>query len=175
MIIPPELNASGEFSTDKDWSVVDATDPDEADDKFEPNEDQHPAAITIRATSTSNPARPRTIRAGYEYSTGTLTVIFRDGTWWNYYGVNVDMWNDFRVAPSKGRYLIDSGLNNWPKMGPPSMGQMSDAYVRALSGSRYAQLGTGGKQQLRKIKGVRGLGAISRGKALGRRQFEHER
>ena len=168
---PYNRNASKQFDDDDDdWSVIDASDSEFDDD----NEDLHPAPITIRATSTSNPKRPRTLRAGYESSTGTLTIVFRDGTWWNYYKVPESMWNDFRDAQSKGRFLIDSGLNNWPDMGEPNMAQMSQAYIQALSSTRYAQLGTGGKQ-FRKIRGIRGLSAIKRGQALGQRTFEHER
>lgn len=155
----------------EDWDVVDVDD----DGEFErENEDEHPAAITIRATTTINPKRPRTIRAGYEYATGTLTVIFRDGTWWNYYKVPSAMWEAFRTSQSKGRYLASSGLDKWENMGEPNMSAMSKQYVEALSGSRYAQLGTQGKRQLGKIKGVRGMAAIKRGQAIGQRPFEHE-
>ena len=141
------------------------------EDYVGPNLDQHPADISILATSTKHPERPRTVRAGYEYKTHTLTVIFRDGTWWNYYDVPVQMWEGFRNATSKGEYLAQSGLNNWDNMGAPSMASMSDSYRRALSESRYAQIGSKGKQ-FRKLRGARGIEAIRRGRALGQRGFE---
>jgi hypothetical protein len=64
-----------------------------------------PAPITVRPTSTSNPKRPRTIAAGYDPDRKTLTVIFRDGTFYNYYNVGRQAWDGFKAAPSKGRYI----------------------------------------------------------------------
>ena len=126
------------------------TPEDDGDHEFdEVNEDRHAAPITIRATSTKNPARPRTLRAGYEYSTGTLTVIFRDGTWWNYYKVPVYMWEGFRSASSKGAYLRDSGLDNWPDMGEPSAYSMSSQMMQALSKTGTVQRALGGRQSRR--------------------------
>lgn len=145
----------------------------ETEDYKGPNEDRHPANITILSTSTLNPNRPRTLRAGYEYKTATLTVIFRDGTWWNYYNVPVWIWEAFRDAPSKGQFLNSIGLDAWPDMGPASVAGMSASYLSALSSTRYAQIGSKGKQ-LRKLRGVKGLEAIKRGKSLGQRSFEHE-
>jgi hypothetical protein len=73
-------------------------------------EDEHPAPITEVPTSTTNPARPRTVAAGYRYSkaakSGTLTVVFRDGTFYNYYGVINQVWQNFKRARSKGRFII---------------------------------------------------------------------
>jgi len=75
------------------------------------------SALNLRATTSSNPKKPRTLKAGYDYKTQTLTVVFRDGTWWNYYDVPPYLWEGFVLAPSKGPYLESSGLNKWPKMG----------------------------------------------------------
>lgn len=75
-------------------------------------------ATNMRATTSSNPKRPRTLKAGYDLKTQTMTVVFRDGTWWNYYGVPSYMWQGFILAESKGQYLASSGLDQWPKMGP---------------------------------------------------------
>jgi hypothetical protein len=75
------------------------------------------SALNLRTTTSSNPKKPRTLKAGYDYKTETLTVVFRDGTWWNYYDVPPYIWEGFVLAPSKGPYLESSGLNKWPKMG----------------------------------------------------------
>ena len=75
------------------------------------------SAHNLRATTSTNPKRPRTLKAGYDFETKTLTVVFWDGTWWNYYDVEPDMWEGFVLAESKGKYLDSSGLNKWPKMG----------------------------------------------------------
>jgi hypothetical protein len=72
---------------------------------------QEAAPITILPTQTINPKRPRTVAAGYRPNTsedsrkGTLTVIFRDGTYYNYYEVDVTTWYYFKAAPSKGRFI----------------------------------------------------------------------
>ena len=72
-------------------------------------EREAPAPLSIVPTSTSNPDRPRTIAAGYiaykESGSGTLTVVFRDGTYYNYYGVTQHEWTGFKAATSKGRYI----------------------------------------------------------------------
>jgi hypothetical protein len=64
-----------------------------------------PAPITQRPTSTTNPKRPRTVAAGYDPERKTLTVVFRDGTFYNYYDVSKHMWNSFKSATSKGKYI----------------------------------------------------------------------
>lgn len=135
-------------------------------------QDDSPARISIYVTSTINPGRPRTVRAGYNYKTGTLTVVFRpDGQgkyqWWNYYDVPIDMWEKFRDAPSKGRYLRQSGLDNWPSMGEPDMAAMSSNMLRSLASSLDAQRYLKGKQSRRlrgprveaaKLRYIKGLG-----------------
>lgn len=63
------------------------------------------AALTVQPTNTTNPKRPRTLAAGYDRATQTLSVIFRDGTAWNYYGVTYQMWSAFKASPSPGRYI----------------------------------------------------------------------
>ena len=64
-----------------------------------------PAAITQRPTATSNPKRPRTVAAGYDKVRKTLTLVFRDGTFYNYYEVSPQMWATFKSLPSKGAYI----------------------------------------------------------------------
>lgn len=63
------------------------------------------APLTDAPTSSTNPQRPRTIAAGYASSTRTLSVVFRDGTPWNYYEVSPLEWANFRRAKSKGRFI----------------------------------------------------------------------
>lgn len=144
------------------FEVIDTPDEEDGDHNFEAvNEDRHAAPITIRATSTINPKRPRTLRAGYEYSTGTLTVIFRDGTWWNYYKVPASMWEGFRNSRSKGQYLSSSGLDNWPDMGEPSSSSVSPQMMQALSKTGLVQKALGGKQSKR-VSGPRVEAALKR-------------
>jgi KTSC domain len=64
-----------------------------------------PAPITEVPTSTINPDRPRTVAAGYDPSRRCLTVVFRDGTYYNYYEVTNAMWQNFKRARSKGRFI----------------------------------------------------------------------
>ncbi|NDH64833.1 MAG: KTSC domain-containing protein [Microbacteriaceae bacterium] len=64
-----------------------------------------PASLTDIPTSTTDPSRPRTIAAGYDSSRRTLTVVFRDGTYYNYYEVSALEWSNFKRARSKGRFI----------------------------------------------------------------------
>ena len=66
-----------------------------------------PAKITVVPTSSSNVKRPRTVAAGYDESRQVLTVVFRDGTWYNYYEVSVSEWKSFKATVSKGRYIYN--------------------------------------------------------------------
>lgn len=61
-------------------------------------------------TSSTNYKRPRTVAAGYspdpnypETDKGILTVVFRDGTFYNYYEVTHGEWQNFHASYSKGR------------------------------------------------------------------------
>lgn len=64
-----------------------------------------PAAITVVPTSTTNPNRPRTVAAGYNGDRRTLTTVFRDGTYYNYYGVSQTEWRGFKRYRSKGEFI----------------------------------------------------------------------
>ena len=64
-------------------------------------------------TSSSNPARPRTVEAGYNASERTLRVVFRDGTPYEYYGVEPVTWQRFKRSASPGRF-INRILNQYP-------------------------------------------------------------
>lgn len=65
-----------------------------------------PAPISIVPTSTEDPSRPRTVAAGYDARRQVLTVVFRDGTFYNYYNVNEDEWSEFKSEHSKGKYIL---------------------------------------------------------------------
>jgi len=69
---------------------------------------RQPAPISLVPTSTINPERPRTVAAGFDEARGVLTVVFRDGTFYNYYGVERSVWDSFKTAPSKGRFIVAS-------------------------------------------------------------------
>jgi len=72
-----------------------------------------PARLTDTPTSSSNYRRPRTVAAGYDESRKVMTVVFRDGTVYNYYGVTSGEWEGFHAAISKGK----AGLNRHPTEG----------------------------------------------------------
>jgi hypothetical protein len=63
------------------------------------------SALTDVPTSTSNYRRPRTVAAGYDVASQTLTVVFRDGTFYNYYNVPSAVWIKFHDSFSKGPML----------------------------------------------------------------------
>jgi hypothetical protein len=72
-------------------------------------------------TSSTNYQRPRTVAAGYspnpnDPSQGTMTVVFRDGTFYNYYEVSPSEWAAFHSSFSKGR----------PWLNPKNSKQASD-------------------------------------------------
>lgn len=68
-------------------------------------EDSSPAPLTLVPTSTTNPKRPRTVAAGYDDEQEKLTVMFRDGTLYNYYDVNEREWQTFKANRSKGAVI----------------------------------------------------------------------
>jgi hypothetical protein len=100
-----------------------------------------PAAASALAdipTSTTNWRRPRTVAAGYDYNpetdTGVITVVFRDGTFYNYYDVPPSVWIQFHDSFSKGPMLnrktknggqaMDGKLLSY-KHGPADMSNLS--------------------------------------------------
>lgn len=68
-------------------------------------EDTSPAELTLVPTSSSNPDRPRTVAAGYDADEEKLTVMFRDGTLYNYYEVDESEWEAFKANRSKGAVI----------------------------------------------------------------------
>jgi hypothetical protein len=97
-----------------------------------------PSALSDLPTSTTNWRRPRTVAAGYDYNpdtdTGIITVVFRDGTFYNYYDVPPSVWIQFHDSFSKGPMLnrkskngkqaIDGKLLSY-KHGPADMSNLS--------------------------------------------------
>jgi KTSC domain len=79
-----------------------------------------PAPLTVNPTSTLFPERPRTLAAGFKFNAGSqtigkLTIMFRDGTLYNYYDVPESVWATFKAAPSKGRAILALGLNAYAR------------------------------------------------------------
>ena len=96
---------------------------------YTPNEaqDQRETEVAFQnmTAPTSNPNRPRALKLAYSKEAEKLVIKFRDGKWWEYNGVPVDMWNDIKSSNSTGRYLASSGLDSHDDMGPFNPDQMS--------------------------------------------------
>jgi len=80
------------------------TGTDNFGDKFD-NRQAPAVSLSDIPTSSTNSARPRTVAAGYDPEQKTITVVFRDGTFWNYYNVPESVWIKFHQAYSKGPLL----------------------------------------------------------------------
>ena len=121
-------------------NIIDMGD-DLVDDEFQfdiefPNA---PAELTDIPTSTTNVSRPRTVAAGYDASRKVLTVVFRDGTLWNYDNVTEGEWLNFQASISKGRPWINEKVFG---VGYPADLSAIDARVTAAiyTAAREAQL-----------------------------------
>lgn len=93
-------------------------------------EDETPAELTLVPTSSINPERPRTVAAGYDKIDKKITVVFRDGTFYNYYEVSPSEWQAFKARVSKGRYIY-SYLDSKPR-GPADVAGISATARRAF-------------------------------------------
>jgi hypothetical protein len=121
-------------------------------------EPQAAVSITDFPTSSSNYLRPRTVAAGWDPDTQTLTVVFRDGTFWNYYEVPESVWIKFHAAYSKGPHLnrasktqsSDGDLLSYAN-GPADTSQLSEKLKFVLvKAARTAQiLDRDGKRRVR--------------------------
>jgi hypothetical protein len=109
--------------------------------------DRQPAPITLVPTSTINPERPRTVAAGYDPRRQVLTVVFRDGTFYNYYDVDSQTWVAFKAAPSKGRFIA-SNLDYQPRGTANMSGTTVFAREQAYRVARTGQLVNDGQPQL---------------------------
>ena len=98
---------------------------------------REPAPISIVPTSTTNPQRPRTVAAGYDDGRNVLTVVFRDGTFYNYYDVTDDEWTQFKASYSKGRYILsvlDGKARGTARMANTSLAAREGLYRIARTG-----------------------------------------
>jgi len=75
---------------------------------------------------TINPPRPRAKKIAYSREAQKLVIKFRDGTWWEYNDIPVEIWNDLKASDSTGRYLKNSGLDQYDDMGPFNPNQMNE-------------------------------------------------
>ena len=103
-----------------------------------------PAPITIVPTSSSNVKRPRTVAAGYDPDRSVLTVVFRDGTWYNYYEVTESEWDAFKAMVSKGKYIY-SVLDYKPRGNASTKGLSSGVRKNLYAISRAYQYGSKNK------------------------------
>lgn len=87
------------------------------------------ARITEVPTNTTNPDRPRTVAAGYDRQRQVITVVFRDGTFYNYYECNPRIWQAFKMSRSKGKYIL-AVLDDQPR-GPADTDDAVPVTVRA--------------------------------------------
>lgn len=69
--------------------------------------------LPYQPTPTINPGRPRTLAAGYDETSMTLRVKFRDGEIYSYHQVPPSVWYRFQRAQSPGRF-INSTVNRYP-------------------------------------------------------------
>ena len=92
-------------------------------------------------TSSTNYSRPRTVAAGYDGERQTMTVVFRDGTFYNYYEVTKSEWDAFYASYSKGapwlnrknnKQAIDGLFINKPRGNAGDMGDIDPAIRQSL-------------------------------------------
>lgn len=62
--------------------------------------------------------KPRTLRAAYDHETSVMYVVFEDGTYYMYEDVGPMVWNAFKVAESKGKFMWNNGFD---RRGPAGM------------------------------------------------------
>lgn len=111
------------------------------------NETNDPAPITVTPTTTKNPDRPRTIAAGYDEDRKVLTVVFRDGTYYNYYKVGPDVWKTFQSYYSKGEHVIPIILDKYPRGVASMRGISATSREELYRINRTAQWISGGLKQ----------------------------
>lgn len=149
-----------------------AQDPVAADD---PATDTRPAPISVNPTATINPNRPRTVAAGWEErggkDFGVLTVIFRDGTLYNYYDVTANAWRNFKSTYSKGRYIklyLDGHRRGPAQIGDLGSPEYREAVYRI---ARTAQYMSEGIQDARTTKTPQKVNARRRKEILSRPRY----
>lgn len=90
-------------------------------------------------TATSMPQRPRTVAALWDARRNVLTLVFRDGTFYNYYDVDVSTWRQFKGLPSKWMFIRDV-LNGHPRGQADVAGMPADQREFLYRASRAAQV-----------------------------------
>jgi hypothetical protein len=109
---------------------------EENDYNRQPDDDENDYQIP---TSSKNPQRPRTVAAAYNAFNQTLTVVFLDSTFYNYYKVNENEWNSFKESYSKGEYIA-SVLDSKPRGIADVSSFPAEHRVEAYEAARSAQL-----------------------------------
>lgn len=107
-----EAVAIFEDDDESEYLTEDLTSGDFYDPYYYPNLAQEarddyeaPAELSVVPTSTTNYQKPRTVAAGYDKARGTLTVVFRDGLFYNYHEVTPTEWAAFKARTCKGCYI----------------------------------------------------------------------
>lgn len=141
---PQTANAKNKYiKRGQEYSQFFPLSPDDYDVDFSVNElvdendigpaNDRPVPLTDIPTSSTNAKRPYTVAAGWQRypgqrgaddAKGTLTIMFRDGTLYNYYNVENSVWIKFHSSLSKGAYLNRNSVNpllNSYNHGPASL------------------------------------------------------
>jgi hypothetical protein len=123
-------------------------------------------------TSTENPERPRTVAAAFDNDRSIITLIFRDGTIYNYYNCTQKMWETFKGNTSKWKYVRDT-LDKQPR-GIADMSQIPEelriiAYGRAR-GEQIRKAKAGGWQPRTRARYY----DISKAKANGKNPADYQ-
>lgn len=105
--IPMNIRSSYSPKDIADYGIDDINDTDTG-----ASPDASPVPLTDIPTSSLDSSRPRTVAAGYQEYVGSrkagaqrlgkMTVMFRDGTLYNYYDVTPGEWQTFKASISKG-------------------------------------------------------------------------
>jgi len=137
-----------------------------------PVDEYSPAEITDVPTSSTDVLRPRTLAAGYDSDREVLTVVFRDGTVWNYTGVTPGEWRGFSASLSKGKLLVKGSVLDGKSFGPASLTDLDPSIYAQISYiSRLAQLKYRRKRRSRNAQGklsyATDQGALKKAKRSG--------
>ncbi len=158
--LPEEFDSGRQF-----YEVVDLTGDYQIPGMVGPQneEDNSPADLTVVPTSTTNPARPRTVAAGYDEDEEKLTVVFRDGTFYNYFEVTGNEWAAFKANRSKGAFIYR--LLDFKPRGPADVSSVSKKAQQAFYRySRGAQIASKGKAKGQTGTKYKTIAQSSRGK-----------
>lgn len=98
---PARLEANSSMSFETALAIQAAKDGDDS------------VLLPYQPTPSINPPRPRTLAAGYDKTTQTLRIRFRDGAVYAYNEVSQREWNNFKRVKSPGRF-VNRVLNNKP-------------------------------------------------------------